>query len=59
MARKKAIEMFSLHNKRKSAIAEWVIRTLNKMYEYMTSFSKDMYIDKLDNISRKYTTHTS
>ena len=39
-----------------------VIRTLkNKIYKYMTSISKNAYIDKLDDIVRKYnnTYHTS
>ena len=48
---KNAIEMFSTHNKEKSVAAE---RTLmNKTYKYMTSISKTVYIDKLDNIVNK------
>ena len=46
------IEMYSTHNEGKSVIAERFIRTLkNKIYKYMTSISKNVYIDKLDNIS--------
>ena len=49
------IEMYSIHNKRKSVVAERFIRTLNtKMYKYMTSVSKNVYIDKLDNIVGDY-----
>ena len=43
--------MYSTHNEGKSAIAERFIRTLkNKIYKYMTSVSKNVYIDKLDDI---------
>ena len=52
---KNAIEMYSTHNEGKSAVAERFIRTLkNKIYEYMTSVSKNVYIDKLDDIVNKY-----
>ena len=45
------IEMYSTHNEGKSVIAERFIRTLkNKICKYMTSISKNVYIDKLDNI---------
>ena len=45
------IEMHSAHNEVKSGIAERLIRTLkNKIYKCMTSISKNVYIDKLDNI---------
>ena len=47
--------MYSTHNKGKYVIDERCIRTLkNKIYKYMTSISKNMYIDKLDNIVNKY-----
>ena len=47
--------MYSTHNERKSAVAERFIRTLtNKIYKYMTSISKNVYIDKLDDIVNKY-----
>ena len=45
------IEMYSTHKEGKSAIAERFIRTLkNKIYKYMKSISKNVYIDKLDDI---------
>ena len=49
------IELYSAHNTGRSAIAERFIRTLkNKIYKYMTSISKNVYIDKLDDIVNKY-----
>ena len=49
------IEMYSINNEGKSVIAERFIRTLkNKIYKYMTSISKNVYIDKLDDIVNKY-----
>ena len=56
------IEMYSTNNEGKSVIAEGFIRTLkNKIYKYMTSVSKNVYIDKLDDIVKIYnnTYHTS
>ena len=56
------IEMYSTNNEGKSVIAERFIKILkNKIYKYMTSISKDVYIDKLDDIVKKYnnTYHTS
>ena len=45
------IVMYSTHNEGKSVVAERFIRTLkSKIYKYMTSISKNVYIDKLDNI---------
>ena len=45
------IVMYSTHNEGKSAVAERFIRTLkNKIYKYMTSISKNVYIDKLHDI---------
>ena len=47
--------MYSTHNEGKSVVAERFIRTLkNKIYKYMTSMSKSVYIDKLDNIVNEY-----
>ena len=47
--------MYSTHNEGKSLITERFIRTFNnKVYKYMTSISKNVYIDKLDNIVNKY-----
>ena len=49
------IEMYSMHIKGKSVIAERFIRNLkNKIYKYMTSISKNVYIDKLDDIVNKH-----
>ena len=48
--------MCSMHNEGKSVVAERFIRTLNnKIYQYMTLFSKNVYIDKLDEILNNYT----
>ena len=45
------IEMYSIHNAGKSVVAERFIRALkNKIYKYMTSISKNVYSDKLDEI---------
>ena len=47
--------MYSIHNEGKSVIAERFIRTLKtKIYKYMTSVSKNVYIDKLDDIVDEY-----
>ena len=47
--------MYSIHNEGKSAVAERFIRTLkNKIYKYMTAISKNVYIDKLDDIVNEY-----
>ena len=49
------IVMYSTHNEGKSVAAERFIRTLkNKIYKYMTSISKNVYIDKLNDITNKY-----
>ena len=47
--------MCSTHNEGISVFAERFIRTLkNKIYKYMTAISKNMFIDKLDDIVNKY-----
>ena len=47
--------MYSTHNEGKSVVAERFIRTLkSKIYKYMTSISKNVYIDKLDDIVNEY-----
>ena len=54
--------MYSANNEGKSVIAERFIRTLkNKIYKYMTAISKNVCIDKLDDIVMEYnnTYHTS
>ena len=49
------IEMHLMHNEGKSVTAERFIRTLKtKIYKYMTSVSKNVYIDKLDEIVGEY-----
>ena len=49
------IAIYSTRNEGKSVVAERFIRTLkNKIYKYMTSISKYVYIDKLDNIVNEY-----
>ena len=56
------IVMYSTNNKKRSVVAERFIRTIkNRIYKYMTSISKNVYIDKLDDIVKKYnnTYHTS
>ena len=56
------IVMYSTHNEGKSVVAERFIRTLkSKIYKYMTSISKNVYIDKLDDIMDEYnnTYHTT
>ena len=45
--------MYLIHNK--SVVAERSIRTLKtKIYKYMASASKNVYINKLDNIVNEY-----
>ena len=49
------IEMYSINNEGKSVAAKRFIRTLkNKIYKCMTSISKNMYIDGLDDIVDEY-----
>ena len=49
------IVIYSTHNEGKSVVAERFIRTIkNKIYKYMTSISKNVYIDKSDDIVNKY-----
>ena len=52
---KNAMEIYSRHNEGTSTIAERFIRTFkNKVYKYMTSISKIVYIDKLHDIVNKW-----
>ena len=56
------IVMYSTNNKRKSVVGERFIRMLkSKIYKNMTSVSKNVYIDKLDDIVDEYnsTYHTT
>ena len=49
------IVMYSTHNEGQSVVAERFIRTLkSKIYKYMTSISKNVCIDKLDDIVDEY-----
>ena len=60
--RENDIVTYSTHNEGKSVVAERFIRTLkSKIYKYMTSISKNVYIDKLDDIVDEYnnTYHTT
>ena len=51
---KNAIKMYSTHNKEKYVVSERFIRTFKKKHKYMTSVSKKIYIDELDDIFNKY-----
>ena len=54
--------MYSTHNKGKSVVAERFIRMLkSKIHKYMTSISKNVYSDQLDDIVDEYnnTYHTT
>ena len=56
------IVTYSKNNEGKSVVAERFIRTLkSKIYKYMTSISKNVFIDKLNAIVNKYnnTYHTT
>ena len=56
------IVMYSTHKEEKSVVAERFIRTLkSKIYKYITSISKNVYINKLDDIVNEYnnTYHTT
>ena len=47
--------MYSTHNEGKSVVAERFIRTIkSKIYKYMTSISKNVYVNKLDDIVNEY-----
>ena len=49
------IEMHSTDNEEKSVVAERFVKSLkNKIYYYMTSTSKNVYLDKLDDTVNKY-----
>ena len=46
--------MYSIRNEEKSVVAEGFIRTVKtKIYKYMTSISKNVYINKLDDIANE------
>ena len=47
--------MYLIHNEGKSAADERFIRKLKtKIYKYMTKISKNVYIDKLDDMVNEY-----
>ena len=47
--------MYSIHNEGKSVVAERFMKTLKtEIYKYMTLISKDIYINKLDDVINKY-----
>ena len=47
--------MHSTHKEGKYVVSERFIRPLkNKIYKYMTSISKNVYIDELDDIVNEY-----
>ena len=49
------IDMYSIYSEGKSVVAERFIRTLKtKIYKYMTSGPKNVYINKLDDIVGEY-----
>ena len=49
------IEMYSTYKEGKSVVAERFIRTLeNKIFKHMTTISKNVYIDVLNDIVNKY-----
>ena len=49
------VAMYSTHNEGESVVAERFIRTLkNKIYKYMALISKNVYIDKLNDIVNEY-----
>ena len=47
--------MYSTHNEGKSDVAERSIRTLkNTIYKHITSISKNVHVDKLDDLVKEY-----
>ena len=51
----KNIKMYSTHNEGKPVVSERFYRSLKrKIYKYMTSTSKNVYIDQLNDIVDKY-----
>ena len=56
---KNGIEMYPTNNEGKYVVAERFIRILkNKIYKYLFSILKQVYIDKVDDIVNKYNMHT-
>ena len=49
------IEMYSTYNEGKSVVAERFIKTLkNKIFKHMTTISKNVYVDVLNDIVNRY-----
>ena len=49
------VEMYLMHNEEKSVVAEGLIRTLKStVYKYKISRSKNVHINKLDDIVNEY-----
>ena len=49
------IKIYSTHNEGESVVVKNFIRTLkNKIYKYMKSISKNMFINKLNDIVDEY-----
>ena len=49
------IEMYSTHKEGRSVVAERFIKTLkNKIYKHITTVSKNVYFDVLDDIINEY-----
>ena len=46
--------MYSTHNEGKSVTERFIWKLKSKLYKYMTSVSKNVYIDILDDIVNKY-----
>ena len=58
MATNNEKEMYPTHNEEKPVVAERFIRTLkNKIYKYVISISKYVYVNKLDDKVNKYNMH--
>ena len=50
-----SIEMYTTHSECKSVVAKRFLKTLKtKIYKYMTTISKNVYIDKLEDIVNEY-----
>ena len=48
--------MYLVHNEGKAVVAERFRTLKTKIYKYMTAISKNVYIDKLDDIVTEYNT---
>ena len=49
------VEMYLMHNEEKYVVAEGLIRTLkSRVYKYKISISKNVHINKLDDIVNEY-----